>query len=197
MVSVLFREGLLELEIDNNLEQGFICLGNDEEKHALWHCWVQVNGHDVDISSRITRQLFPNFNKVWKTSNKRLSKIIPEDHDRIDQDTPQEITQLVKNEKMYKSYSQNPSRFWTDAQKDADFLSICDKIKNLKNMINDFTEINTEGIKSDELHLNDRITCYKATWSQIEGPPGFRDTEYYDTPYFLTKEELEKIWLPF
>lgn len=88
MVSVLFREGLLELGIDNNLEQGFICLGNDEEKHALWHCWVQVNGHDIDISSRITRQLFPNFNEVWE----KLSKIIPEDHD-----TPQEIAQLVKN----------------------------------------------------------------------------------------------------
>ena len=147
MVSILFREGLLELGIYNNLEQGFICSHTNKGKYVLWHCWIQVNGHDIDISSRIARQLFPALNKAWETLDMRLSKIIPEDYDRIDQDTPQEIAQLVKLEKQYKLYNQSSSGFWADTLKDKEFHSVCDMIENLKKEINNFTKVNTERLE--------------------------------------------------
>ena len=86
---------------------------------ACWHCWVRLDGHDIDISTKVMDTLLKSgaFGPSMRALD--LSSRVTEDWktpcQRMDMDDRQEIEQIVTNMGLLGVYRADPQKFWDGA----------------------------------------------------------------------------------
>ena len=89
------------------------------DKKACWHCWVRLNGHDIDISSIVMDALVQSDAYGPHMKDQDISGQLTEDWKipckRNDMDNKQDIERLVVNVQLLKTYNENPQDFWNNS----------------------------------------------------------------------------------
>jgi hypothetical protein len=137
VTSILLHESLTALNIKNELIAGFLCFDAKPESGGIWHCWVAIDDGVVDVATTITRKLFPDQMKILdkKTAISRHQEL-PDDYERWDLNSTDNMKQYIENVRMYNLYMESPVTFWnTMVRKDSNHL---DRIIPLKQELNGY-----------------------------------------------------------
>lgn len=108
-LSIILHEVFEQNGIPNIVKRGFLSIRN-KQKYSLQHYWVETPNGIYDVSTDSSQIIFPSF--IVKAKNTFLSEEVLEDHKRIDDDTPGDIEQLIKNEKLWLSYNNLKDGVW-------------------------------------------------------------------------------------
>ena len=109
-VSIILSECLSCAGIPNRLTSGFLHIAGVGEKLAVYHCWVETKLGIMDISSDISKYLFPE--KDWHEYEMDCSEEIQAGFLRSDMDTETERMVYLETKKLCHAYQSDKSSFW-------------------------------------------------------------------------------------
>ena len=130
MHEILSKKG-----IHCELKTGFLLLEADDNKHALWHCWITVDNNEYDLTKTVCK-LIPETAKFKRT----LSDSVPTEYGRTDMDNESEIKLLELNIELINIYKLDPKKFWETIGKS-------EKINNESKIINGESNVDFDNMK--------------------------------------------------